>query len=87
MLLAIAFFVGRGVGFVANRRRSWARKAKPESPENKAPEQSAPAVVAISSEPSDLTTRLQPLRAAIESFAESASHPRELHDRGVRESH
>jgi hypothetical protein len=62
MLLAIAFFVGLGVGFVANRWRSWAGKAKPESPENKAPEQSAPAVVAISSEPSDLTTRLQPLR-------------------------
>jgi ATP-dependent Clp protease ATP-binding subunit ClpC len=68
-----AFFIlGMGVGLLLKRWRPWGRSST---------QKTAPSADAAPPEPSDLTGRLLPLRAAIDTFGRSASHPRDLRDR------
>jgi len=81
MNFLVAFILGMGVGLLLNRWRPWGRQSKPISQET-AVERPASGANAPPPEPNDLTGRLQPLRAAIDAFGRSASHPRDLRARG-----
>ncbi|HWX26802.1 MAG TPA: AAA family ATPase [Steroidobacteraceae bacterium] len=78
MTFLVVFILGMGVGLLLNRWRPWGRQSKPISPETAVVK---PASGAPAPEPSDLTGRLQPLRAAIDTFGKTASHPRDLRGR------
>jgi ATP-dependent Clp protease ATP-binding subunit ClpC len=76
----VVFILGLGAGLLLNRWRPWDRHSTLKSQEAAvvSPPSSSDAPAP---EPSDLTGRLQPLRAAIDTFGRSASHPRDLRDR------
>jgi ATP-dependent Clp protease ATP-binding subunit ClpC len=81
MNFLVVFILGMGVGLLLNRWRPWGRQSKAISQET-AVERPASGANSPPPEPSDLTGRLQLLRAAIDTFGRSASHPRDLRDRG-----
>jgi ATP-dependent Clp protease ATP-binding subunit ClpC len=71
------FIIGAAVGWLLDRWRPWRRRAEPPAPAvEEQPSAGTPAP-----EPADLTGRLQPLRAAIDAFGRSTSHPRDLRGR------
>jgi ATP-dependent Clp protease ATP-binding subunit ClpC len=80
MNFLVVFILGMCVGLLLSRWRPWGRQSKPKSPET-AVVKPASGADALAPEPSDLTGRLQPLRAAIDTFGRSASHPRDLRGR------
>jgi ATP-dependent Clp protease ATP-binding subunit ClpC len=80
MTFFVVFILGMGAGLLLNRWQHWGRRPKPNSQES-AVDKPAPAADAPPLEPTDLAGRLQPLRAAIDAFGRTASHPRDLRDR------
>jgi ATP-dependent Clp protease ATP-binding subunit ClpC len=77
MNFLVVFILGMGAGLLMHRLRPWRRRSKPLPPEP-AVEEPTSGADAPQPEPTDLAGRLQPLRAAIDSFGRSASHPRDL---------
>lgn len=80
-IIALIFLlIGAALGYaVAHLARMRADGASPAQPANE--RGTGPAPATKSAQAIDLASRLYPLRQAIESFADSASHPREIENR------